>query len=156
MSAGKSRSTRRDVSVRCSGFGWAVLLTQKITGRKRRGESSHPCLTAVVTGNGSVRVSPWMAWHVNLLYSFRMMVMISGRIPQFLRTSQSTWWSTLSNVSWKSTIVRNIIKHNCKKHFCTLVLIYLWIFKCCILILGYCIETFTVALLFEKKNTWIF
>lgn len=115
----------------------AVLLTQKITERKRRGESSHPCLTAVVTGNGPVRVSPWMAWHVNLLYSFRMMVMISGRIPQFLRTSQSTWWSTLSNVSWKSTIVRNIIKHNCKKHFCTLVLIYLWILKCCILILGY-------------------
>lgn len=47
--------------------------------------------------------------------------------------------TTLSNVSWKSTIARNIIKHYCKKHFCTLVLmhVYFWILKYCILILGY-------------------
>lgn len=48
-------------------------------------------------------------------------------------------------------IVRNIRKYNCKKYFCMFVLIYFWIFKCCIFILGYCIEIFIVVLFFEKK-----
>lgn len=72
--------------------------------------------------------------------------------------------TTLSNVSWKSTIVRNIIKHYCKKHFCTLVLmhVYFWILKYCILILGYQPEsTFLTGMsenagtLFPIPLTWV-
>lgn len=80
-----------------------------------------------------------MAWHVNQLYSFRMMVMISGRIPQCLRTSQSTWYYTIKCLKEVNDCKKYIIQNNCKKHFCTLVLmhVYFWILKYCILILGY-------------------
>jgi hypothetical protein len=44
---------------------YAVLLTQFITIRNRRGERIKPCLTSVVTVNGSVKFPSCINWQLN-------------------------------------------------------------------------------------------